>query len=217
MANLDIVNLAVGGVLGGVIGYGANRMQQIAERPRVKASGFLKRTPQYEGGDLYKIWIMLGGRRGPGASAMEITYTEPGCAPISCFAKFDEAPKPFSPDGTYWPHMVPLSYQQILHIGRIYTVPLLHMSDAGLYIFNGWWHGRGAASYTESVFKISDIGILQITLSGEGLSWHKKVKVSDLITNAPSAPLADSGDKQATVKSFVETQLPSRRPYRRHG
>lgn len=70
---LDLANLAVGGLLGAVIGYGANRIQQIAEHPRITNYGFLKRTPQYENGDLYKVWFTLGGRRGPGSSSIE-TY-----------------------------------------------------------------------------------------------------------------------------------------------
>ena len=204
MTRLDIPNLIVGGVLGGAIGYGANRIQQIAERPRVGQFGFLKRIPEYENGDLYKVWFRLKGRRGPGSSSMEITYYEPGQAPVSSFAKFDEAPIPFGPDGKYWPHMVPLTYQQVLHIGRIYTVPLIHSSKDGIYLFNGWWYGRGEQHYTESVFKISDVGSLEIDLSGEGLRWHKKIAVAELISNAPSAPLADSGDKQSTVRNFVD-------------
>jgi hypothetical protein len=206
VTRLDVSNLIAGGLLGGAVGYGANRIQQIAERPRIKQFGFLKRVPEYENGDLYKVWFRLGGRQGPGSSSMEITYYEPGCAPVSSFAKFDEASIPFGPDGRYWPHMVPLTYQQVLHTGRIYTVPLIHSSNDGLYIFNGWWYGRDADHYNESAFKISGVGNLDIVLSGDGLRWHKRVTVSELISKAPSAPYADSGDKQATVRDFVDNQ-----------
>jgi hypothetical protein len=210
VATLDLPNLIVGGLLGGFVGYGANRLQQVVERPRVKRYGFLKRTPQYKDGDMYKVWFILGGRRGPGSSSMEITYREPGVAPVSSFAKFDEAAIPYAPDGTYWPHMVPLTYQQVLHIGRVYTVPLVHSSDAGLYMFNGWWYGREAEHYTESVFEIGAVGAIDIELTGESLRWCKTIRVADLMKKAPSAALADSGDKQATVMDFVRTQRTTR-------
>jgi hypothetical protein len=73
-------------------------------------------------------------------------------------------------------------------------------------MFNGWWYGRKAEHYTESVFKIGAVGAIDIELTGEGLRWRKTIGVEDLIKKAPSAALADSGDKQATVMEFVTKQ-----------
>jgi hypothetical protein len=64
--------------------------------------------------------------------------------------------------------------------------PLL-VAGAGYLAAQGY--GRDAQHYTESVFQISDTGYL--------------------IDNAPSASLADSGDKQAAVQEFVKNQSSS--------
>lgn len=48
-------NLIVGALLGAFVGCGVASTFAWLARPRVRHFGFVKRTPEYEGGHLYKL------------------------------------------------------------------------------------------------------------------------------------------------------------------
>ena|SRR5437762_913220 len=199
--DLNYVNLAAGGILGGAVGYSVTTFREWRHRPRVRRHQFIKRLPEYDGGYLHKLLFELAGRTAPGECSLEISYVALDGQTKNHFAKWDEASSPIGPTGTFWPDMVPSTYRQVLHIGRWYTVPILMEQPSGTYIFSGWWYGRD--QFPRTLYQVDPNGSIKLSLSGQGLTWRAEFPVSK-VTAGPTVNNAESDSRYEVVRRFAD-------------
>lgn len=198
---LEFINLGVGALLGGVVGYGVNSSQVWLSRPRVKRYGFAKRVPEFEGGYLHKLWFELTGKVAPGLCSLDVTHQAPDGTERGTFAKWDETAQPFDSEGRFWPEMAPASYQHVLHLERIYTVPIAIEFEDKFYLFNSWWYGR--SRFPEVLHEISRVGLIKLSLTGQNLNWKRSFPVREVL-GGPEFEGFESDSKQSRVRRLVD-------------
>jgi hypothetical protein len=214
MGSLDWANLAAGGAIGGAIGFaassGATLWLQSRHSPEVEPVGFFRR-PGYRGGDLHKFAFRLNGRTAPGLCSIELTYRPTDGRPVSVLAKWDETANPWATllvsDGSikrvFSAERVPDTYFQPLHIGRYYTVPLVHeCAEDDRLLFSGWWFDPEQPD--PPVARV-DGGELDIALTGAGLHWEDTFSIEE-VCGGERLDEADSDARQQDLKRLLDSK-----------
>jgi hypothetical protein len=195
-ASILDANLIAGVLLGAFVGWVVASAFAWLALPRVKHYGFLERIPAYDGGHLHKLWFELLGPSAPGVCSIELTYGD-----LSRFAKWDEAGAPLTWNGAFWPDLVPSTSMQVLHLGRVYSVPIVYERDGQYQLFSGWWYGRRQAPTAAPI--LDPDASIRIALTGHGLKWTREFKIKDLCAG-PAVEHAESDAHQGVLRGHVD-------------
>ena len=177
--NIDWINIAVGGLLGTLLGFLLVKISDWSRKARLHFSGFKKCDVNF--GTLYKISFTVKGCFDPGISCIRITSKG-----YSAFAKWDEAPNPLKDDKleSFISEMVPSTYYQPIFLKKEYRVPVVieeNNNGKKLFIFDGWWFGKGKGYYKGQELSKEEELTLNV-LGGNGLNWNKTFKVKNILS-----------------------------------
>lgn len=165
--NIDWPNALVGALVGWILGFAFDRFILWSRRVKVQFLGF--ESVQTNFGVLHKIRFRLKGHEDPGEANCEI-----GAHGHVTLAKWDETPNPLRNDrlDAFAPEMVPMTFFHRLHVGKEYRIPLAISVDEGVFVFDGWWFGRGTGYYKQSPLKPEDT--ITVSLRGNGFTWSRR-------------------------------------------
>ena len=173
-AQIDLPNLLIGALFGGIVGYYLVKIIEWSHRVKLKFLGF--KIEQTNFGKLLKLRFILKGRFEPGVCCCEI-ITEDGHR----YAKWDETPNPLKGNNlnTFVPEMVPATFYQSLYLKKEYSIPILiEYNEKRINVFNGWWFGKyeGYAGFAE----LGNSDSVKIIIRGNGFIWKQKFTVEKM-------------------------------------
>jgi hypothetical protein len=91
---------------------------------------------------------------------------------------------------------------QVLHLGRIYSVPVVHEQDGQFLLFSGWWFGGKQARVATP--EIAPQTPIRIALTGQGLRWTREFKLEEICRGEPLQD-AESDAHQGILRQHVST------------
>jgi hypothetical protein len=169
-------NALVGALVGWVLGFAFDRLVLWSRRVKVDFLGF--ESVQTNFGTLYKMRFRLKGHEDPRECSCEITANN-----HITFAKWDETPNPLREDrlSDFVPEMVPMTFHQRLQVGREYRLPLVVKVENKLFVFDGWWFGRGACYYKQPPLRPGSV--LSMSVRGSGFVWSRTFTVDEIVND----------------------------------
>lgn len=208
---VDLGNILVGALAGGVIGFGLVFLVDWSKRPRVKVLGFSAHTVKLQnssGGSisahLYKLHFRLMGVTPPGLCRMNIAWSD-----RAVLAKWDETPNPTAEGNSprFRPELVPATFDQALFLGQEYHVPIIIGQGDKYEVFSGWWFGRDTGYGPDPKVSLTDS--IQLTLWGGQLLWSEAFTLDQVCKkdiNLTVTPMTEHSDwhRQETYKSLVQ-------------
>lgn len=172
--NIDWLNILVGILVGWLFGFASDRLILWSRHVKVEFLGFVPVQTNF--GTLYKMRFQLKGHENPGECSCEIKAND-----YTTFAKWDETPNPLREDrlSDFAPELVPMTFRQRLHIGREYCVPLLVKVENGVFVFDGWWFGRGAGYYNQPSLRPRNV--LSVSVQGSSFVWSHTFTFEEVV------------------------------------